>query len=171
MPTVTARGDADISVATFTRPADTTAYAAGDVVSTLAGAIMTFANTVKDGVGAIQGATLFTSANVSTKMDAELWLFHTAPAAVADNAAFAPTDAELLTVVGVIQFPTGEWRVGLSGAGAAGNACNPQTGLGIPLNTHKVAVPVNDIYGVLVTRNAYVPVSAEVFTINLGLLF
>lgn len=171
MATVVARGDTGRSVASFTRPSNTTAYAAGDVVSTTAGAIMTFADVAKDASGAIQSAMLLSSANVSTKLDAELWLFSVAPAAVADNAVIAFTDAELAYLVDVISFPTSEWKVGIATSGADGNAVNVQRGLGIPVYTRVQNVPVNDLYGVLVARNAYVPVSAEVFTVTLFELF
>ncbi len=176
MATVTALGDTGRSVASFTRPSNTTAYTAGDVVSTTAGAIMTFADAAKTAVGAIQSAVLLSSANVSTKLDAELWLFSVAPAATAraataDNAVIAFTDAELAYLVDVISFPTSEWKVGIATSGADGNAANVQRGLGIPVYTRVQNTPVNDLYGVLVARNAYVPVSAEVFTVTLFELF
>jgi hypothetical protein len=51
--------------------------------------------------------------------------------------------------------------------GAGGNsACSIQN-IGLSFNTTK---DVDDIYGVLVVRNAYVPVAQEVFTIRLNVL-
>lgn len=148
--------------ANFTRPSDTTTYAAGDVVcnSTSAPVIMTFRGAAKEGVGSIQQAICIDSANVTTKPDLELWLFGTAPTMDNDNAVFTPTDAELRALLGVIPFPTASFKVGDATSGAGGNSiCDVQT-LNIQINTSYVS---NDIYGVLVVRNAYVPVSDERF--------
>lgn len=172
MPAVTALGAVGFAQASFTRPSDTNAYTAGDVVSTTAGAIMTFSGVAKDGIGALQHAVILSSANVATKLDAELWLFRVAPAVTADNSPIAFTDAELAQLIGVIAFPVGDWKVGLATAGAGGNAICQSTGIGMPFDTRPGATtPVNDLYGVLVARNAYVPVSAEVFTISLVPLY
>ena len=170
-PTVTALGAASLVSATFTRPADTTTYAAGDVVSTTGGAIMEFVGAARDGVGAIQSAILLDSANVSTHLDAELWLFSSAPAVTADNAAIAFTDAELANLVGVVNFGLSSWKVGLATSGVGGNAVNCQTGIGLPFSKIIGSAPTNSLYGVLVARNAYVPVSAEIFTVMLTVLY
>ncbi len=148
----------------FTRPADTTAYAAGDVVadSTTVPTIMVFKNVVRNGSAVLQHAMLICSANVATKPDMELWLFDTAPAAVADNAAFNPSDAELQRLVAIIPFPTASFKVG--GANSACQASN----IGIPLNG--ITPTQTDLYGVYVVRNAYVPTSGEVFDTLLKLL-
>lgn len=152
----------------FTRPANVTAYTAGDVVadSATAAAVLTFeAVTPGDGLGTTLDEIVFTSsANVATKPDLELWLFKTAPATYGnDNEAFAPTDAETQDCIGVAAIPVASFKVGLSGADAAGNVvCNPRA-LGIRI----AGLTDNKMYGVLVARNAYVPVSGEVFTILL----
>lgn len=157
--------------ATFTRPADTTAYAAGDVVadSTSAPTIMRFKGAARGKAtpSIIQHAVLVDSASVATKPDLELWLFDTTITMDNDNAAFTPTDAELLTLVGVIDFATGDFKVGDATVGAGGNSICEASNLGLPFNTTK---DDNDLFGVLVVRNAYVPVSGEVFTVRLHLL-
>jgi hypothetical protein len=56
------------------------------------------------------------SANQTVKATVELWLFDTTFTPDNDNAAFTPTDAELLTLVGIIQFST--WFVGDATAAA-----------------------------------------------------
>lgn len=151
----------------FTRPADTTAYAAGDVVcnSTSAPVIMQFNVASKEAgaLGIIQQAILIDSESVATKPDLELWLFDTTITMDNDNAAFTPTDAELLTLVGVIPFLTSTFKVGT----ASGNSICQVDNLGIPFNT---LVGDNTLYGVLVVRNAYVPVSGETFTVRLKCL-
>lgn len=157
--------------ATFTRPADTTAYAAGDVVanSTSAPVVMTFRGAARgtNAPSIIQHAILVSSASVATKPDLELWLFDTTIAIDNDNAVFTPTDAELLTLVGVIAFPVADFKVGDATVGAGGNAVCEASNIGLPFNTTRDA---NDLFGVLVARNAYVPVSGEVFTVRLKLL-
>lgn len=155
---------------TKTRPANTTAYAAGDVIneSASAGTNITFSGAGKlrgserpaDG-GVITSAMIVDSASEATQLDAELWLFSVAPTADNDNAAFTPTDAEMLNLIGVIPF--GNSFVGT----ASGN---------VALTSGYIHIPYvcanNDIaiYGVLVARNAYTPISGEVFTIILDVL-
>lgn len=152
----------------ITRPANTTAYATGDVISDVTGdAHYTFSNALKAGgkerglSGTILSAHLISSANVAVKLDAELWLFHTDIAAVADNGLFAPTDTEMLTLLGIVDFPTASWKVGVSTVGAAGNAVVRMDDLGITIKGGRT------LYGQLVARNAYIPVSGEVFTVHL----
>jgi hypothetical protein len=162
------RGVIHTVTSSFSRPNDTNTYAAGDVVcnSTASPAILKFPGAAKDqrGHGMIRGATLIDEANVATKADLQLWLFDTAPAAVNDNAAFAPSDSELEACVGVIAFPTGSFVIGLSGSGASGNAVCDAQGLAIPFST---VINDNALYGVLVVRNAYVPIATEKFVIRL----
>lgn len=170
MSTTKCIGVIGYSRASFTRPADTTTYTAGDVISnsTSAPAVLIFNNALREGLGAIQNAYLLDSANQTTLLDSELWLFTTPPAATNDNAAITFTDAELANLVGIISFAVAAGKVGLPSSGAAGNAVNFQNGLGIPV---RGAGLTDVIYGVLVARNAYVPVSAEIFTITLGVVY
>jgi len=160
-----------VIAANFTRPADTTTYAAADVVSdsTSAPTIITFPRAAREkgGGGIIQQAVLVTSANVSTKPDLELWLFDTAPAVVNDNAAFAPSDAELQRLVGIIAFPTSSFKAGTATSGAGGNAVCDVQNIGMPIVCTRTE---NALYGMLVVRNAYVPVSSERFDIKLKVL-
>lgn len=157
-------GECHTTALTFTRPADTTTYAAGDVVCNAATLI--FPSGPKHGAAVIQHAIITSSANVATKPDLELWLFDTTVTAVADNSAFAPTDAEMLTLIAVIPFPVADFKVGLSGSGASGNVACAAANLGIPISRVSDAA----IYAQLVVRNAYVPTSAEVFQIRLRIL-
>lgn len=157
--------------ATFTRPNDTNTYAAGDVVanSTSAPVIMTFLNATlgKVSPSIIQHAIIVTSASVATKPDLELWLFDTAITMDNDNAVFTPTDVELLTLIGVILFPVADFKVGDATVGAGGNAICEAKNLGVPFNS---TINSNDLFGVLVARNAYVPVAQEIFTVRLKFL-
>jgi hypothetical protein len=165
------RGIGRTITASFTRPADTNAYTAGDVVnnSTSAPLVITFPSAVKgnnEGV-TIMGVTLIDEANQATKPDLQLWLFDTAPVAVNDNAAFAPSAAEMEALVGIVALPVGSFVVGNSAAGASGNcACDAQA-LFLAVNGK---LTDQALYGVLVVRNAYTPVSAEKFVIRLKLV-
>jgi hypothetical protein len=151
--------------ASYTRPADTTAYGAGDVVanSTSAATVLTFSNIARGpGLGGvIQHALLIDSAAQSTKPDLELWLFDTAPTMQNDNAAWNPSDAELEALIGRIDFALGSFKT--AGANGATQAAN----ISVPF---QCTAAVQAIYGVLVVRNAYTPVSAEKFTIRLHAL-
>ncbi|MDE2097849.1 MAG: hypothetical protein KGL39_11420 [Patescibacteria group bacterium] len=151
-----------ISAATLTRPANTTAYSAGDVVSTLAGVLLQFYSPSRNGL--IQTARIVDGANVSPSASFELYLFTAAPAARADNAPLALTDAEAATLVGVIPFVDTPYATN-AGVGAAGNLTFAEDA------TMPFALPAGPnfiLYGLLVVRNAYIPVSGETFAIQLG---
>ena len=167
-------GRARFVQANFTRPNDTNAYAAGDVIadSTSAATIITLEGAVKgDGESSIiLTAKLISSANQATKLDARLWLFDTAPSSYGnDNAAFTPTDAEMRTVLAVIAFPSTAWIGGDATSGAGGNAMCEAQGLWLPIATAARATG-NSIYAVLEARNAYTPVAQERFDLRLGLV-
>jgi hypothetical protein len=151
-----------------TRPANTTAYTAGDVVTeSTADALEFLGDEQRIGVNIIHSAVCISSANQGTKPDLELWLFDADLTPADDNAAFAPTDAQMRTLVGVIEFPVASFKVGNSGSGADGNvACEVQD-LDIVFSPKAAG---GMLYGVLVVRNAYTPVSAERFDIRLGIV-
>lgn len=155
-------------VVSFARPANTDAYAPGDVIGTNPAAIFDFTDAAISPAngGMVLGATLIDKANQTTKLASpELWLFSLPPAGVADNAAFAPSDAELLTLVGVLSLATA--FVGLAGAGDNGNVIF----IGHDkLYIYRCAAGRTSLYGVLVARNAYTPISAEQFTVQLDLI-
>ena len=165
------------SVAHIERPDNTTTYAAGDVIGevttndhyafTLSG-LTEASQTI--GSGVIDSARMMINSNktAGTLPDIELWLFDTDVTEVADNSAFAPTDAEILTLVGIIDFASTSWKVGLSGADASGNIVQQVDNLGIVYK----AVGQNQnavLYGQLVLRNAYTPIASEEFHTELVL--
>src|SRR3990167_2587909 len=156
--------------ASFTRPSNTTAYTAADVVanSTTAATILTFSGVVSvpGGSGIISSAWLIDSAAESTKLQADLFLFAVAPVTYGNDAdAFAPTDSEMFDCVGVIEFDgPNDFVVG------SGNGLIPGGFLGGHGSLRfQCAQGSVDIYGVLVARNAYTPASAEVFKILIGI--
>lgn len=156
------------SAITFVKADATTQYTAGDVICNAA--TLVFPNAIRGGSGLLNFATITTSNNATAKPTLELWLFDTTIAAVADNAAFAPTDAEMLTLIGVVRFESSDFKVGLSGAATNGNAMCQVSNIGIPLA--RAVGQGGDIYGQLVDRTTagYVPIALEQFRIRLGIL-
>ncbi len=163
------RGKGHTTGTSITRPANTTTYTAGDVVGSDPGAVMTFSNASfgEFDSGIIQQAIVTSSAYVATGPALELWLFDTTVTADTDNAVFTPTDAEMATLVGIISFASADWKSGTATAGAGGNMACVADNVSIPFNTKK---GTSDLFGVLVARNAYVPVSGEIFTVRLQVL-
>jgi hypothetical protein len=157
-----------IKSSTLTRPSDTTAYAAGDAItnSTSAPTSTSMVNCADgDGAGIIVSATLIDSANVATAAALEVWIFNAAITLDNDNAAFTPTDAELATLQCII--PMNVSYVGDATSGAGGNRMY----IGEQINKSFLCTDTaRTLYWALVVRNAYVPVSAEAFTLNLSIL-
>lgn len=162
---VQAGGLTNIISTSYTRPSDTTTYTAGDVVanSTSAATILTFTGvaTYESGGGVIHAASLIDSSAESTKPEFDLYLFDTTVAMENDNAAWAPSDAEMETCVGVISFLAADFKTG------NGNGITHKQNIGLPFDC---ATNSTSLYGILVARNAYVPTSAEKFTIRLHVL-
>jgi hypothetical protein len=156
---------AKVIAGSFTRPGNTTAYAAGEVITAAVAAAIEFADAARSagGGGRIVAASLLSSANQGTKLDAELWLFDTTITPDADNAAWTPSDAELATLVAIIPFQT--WYVGDATSGSGGNA----VAFAEAEFLRSYVCTATSLYGVLVARNAYTPVNAEVFTVRLHL--
>lgn len=100
-------GNIVVGVATFTRPADTTAYAVKDVVSdsTSAPTVLTFSNAgrVVNGTGYITKARISTSqkTNVATY---RLWIYNAAPTAINDNSPFTLLWSNVGNRLGYIDF-------------------------------------------------------------------
>ena len=150
----------------FTRPADTTAYAAGDAVSnsTSSPSVITFSGAARAnaGSGIIVGANMIDSAAQTTKGLFELWIYDTTFGADNDNAVFTPTDGETETLVGIIEFKIP--YVGDATSGAGGNCVFPAPNLSIP---YTCGASSTSLFAQLVVRNAYTPVSSEKFTFRL----
>ncbi len=151
-----------ITATSKTRTADTNTYAAGDTISeaTSGSTVWTFSEVVRSNGGSGVITKVFIDDNQSPALilDAELWLFDTTVTADQDNEAFTPTDAEMQTLQAVIPLSTA--YVGT----ASGNTLLSS---GIINEPFKCALSADDLFGVLVARNAYIPVSAEVFNIRL----
>lgn len=174
---VYARASARIIAVDLTRPADTVQYAPGDVIcnSTDTPAPLVFPSAARDPAvrcGMILSASIACSANLAMKPDVELWLFTVPPAMGADNAPFTPTDAELEHLACILDFSKDAFgvghHVGDATVGSAGNVV-----LFRSANTmipFQCAPEETSLYGVLVARNAYVPLAGEAFRVALGVV-
>lgn len=144
----------------YTRPANTDAYTAGDAVSnsTTAPVALHFQGVVgnQGHGGTIVSAIIVFSTAVATEMEGELWLFNAEPTAVKDADPFSISDPEALTVVAIIPFTTNH-QTALNGVYALENL----------QAAFQCADGSKDLWGLVATRNAYVPASAEVLTFTL----
>lgn len=135
----------------LTRQNNAVAYAAGQVVSDAGAVQLLFPISRAGGLsGMIRELVVVDGSVPGTKLDGELWLFDTQRANEADAAAFAPTVAQLLNLVGVIAIPVAAWKVG-----GANGCVNHVTGLSLPFN--QITQAETQLYGTLVARNAYTP--------------
>ena len=146
----------------FTRPADTVAYASGDVVnnSTTAPVIMTFSGMSREPGrgGTIQSAVLTMSSVASLAAELDLYLFDTAPVMQNDNAVWSPSDTEIQALVAVISFYSVQRRT---------SANNVQYVAGTLGQSYTCTPTSTNLFGLLVARNGYVPASSEQFTVRL----
>ena len=163
--------DADITIrretftASITRPANTTAYASGQVLAAVNTDALFTLGTTDDtwthkvtrpgkGTGMVESLQVHSSI-AGAKADAELWIFNTTIAPVADGAAFNPSDAEALTRVMVVELPAYLWKTG--GANASLEIAN----LDRPFTAKD-----GKLYAQLVWKGAYTPTASEVFTLS-----
>jgi hypothetical protein len=159
------RAGVELVTVDITRPANTTTYANGDIIAGTGSpaTIITLPNmgAFAGGGGIILSALLISSNAPTLPLDAALHIFDTAFTMAADNAASAITAAEAKRqVVQPIMFSGGN-SFGVTGAasritpGYPGNAA------------YKCLAGTRDMKAALIALNAYVPISAEVFTLNL----
>jgi len=149
----------------FTRPADTVAYTSGDAISdsTSAPTVITFNGPSSNGVvvaGFGEMVSIFNTTIISSKAAAalqlELWLFNSVPTAINDNAAFSLSDPDSLKCQTVIP---------LTISSTTGN--NGRVFSGYSRNRFRFLPQEPNIYGLLKTTQAYTPVSAETFNIQI----
>lgn len=153
-----ARGGVVPVTSTITRPADTTAYAAGDAWANSTSAPTAGGGTLADVVAFSGGSaelthlSIVSSAAPATPLQGEIWLFDTAPTEINDNAAFTVSDAEMLNCIAQIPFA-------LSSIGANSSA-TILLGLGI-----KTIGSANLRYLIRVA-NVYTPASGETLSVR-----
>ena len=135
------------------------AYSAGDAVGgllTFTSALIRNNNNGGKNSGKIESAVLID--NAKQDADIELWLFDSTFPATGDNDAFAPSDADLLKLIGVIPFTT--YYDGST------NSVAPVADVGIRV---VVAADATSLFGQLVTRGTPTYASTSDITVRLGL--
>ena len=145
------------SLSGFTRPANTTEYADGDVVfDTVATGVIQF-----DDCG-ISGSITNASASMFQAVTAnlELYVFDAEPTNFGDNTAFALTASDMNSIVGVFDLADANKRLGA--AAVALYESDAQGDLSYKSTNGK-------LYGVLVTRTVFTPTSACKFGVALHL--
>ncbi|TFH07274.1 MAG: hypothetical protein E4H07_09310 [Nitrosomonadales bacterium] len=160
---LTVDGKAYRTTATITRPSNTTAYTAGDVVGDTGGSAIISLTAAGPTAGfvIIQSISLvFSDSTVPSGMGAfRLHLFNASPTAIADNAPFDLTSADRATYMGYVDFPAPQ---------DLGSSIYTQTDY--PGRLVKLAAASTTLFAELETRGAYTPVSASTVSIRINLL-
>lgn len=149
------------NLATFTRPADTTAYAAGDLVANSTTAASVAALSILWGGGKLNGSLarirLSTSNATITNGNFQLWVFAADPSAAptnGDNGALAGLSFSTYSLLHVAPI---NLSASMSGVGGWGEATYDRDLIHVP----------GQIYCLLEARAAYTPASAEVFSLQI----
>lgn len=160
---LTVDGKAYRSTVSITRPSNTTAYTAGDVVGSTSGsAILTLSNIgPSGGYVLIQSAALiFSDTTVPSGMGAfRVHLYNVSPNAIADNAPFDLVSSERAAYMGYIDF---------SAPQDLGSTIYTQ--LDYPGRLIKLAAASTTLFAEIETRGAYTPVSASTVELRVSTL-
>jgi hypothetical protein len=157
-----------VSMASFNRPGDTTAYTANDVVSDSAGGNRSLAFPGCGRGGIVHSATLVMAHTATTAFD--LFLFESEPGGGTDNAAVALAMADAVKCIGMFRFlDANKVNMGTNvelyraTSATADMALQP---LGYTILANETA---GRLFGILVCRTGYTPLNANKFTIRLGI--
>lgn len=160
-----------VASATIARPADTTAYAALDVISnsTSAPTVLTFAGMARanGGTGTIVRARLMTDLKTCTAR-MRLHLFNTAPTAIADNSPYLLLYANAANRIGSIDFPALGTEDSTNSTAAAAMRPSYDGAYSAPQLWYKTKSDETALYGLLETLDTFTPASAQNFYIELG---
>lgn len=160
---LTVDGKAYRSAVTITRPSNTTAYTAGDVVGDTGGsAILTFTNAgPSGGYVLVQSVSLiFSDTAVISGMGAfRLHFYSASPTAIADNAAFDLVSGERANYMGYVD---------LAAPMDFGSSLFTQTDYSGRMI--KLANASTTLYAELETRGAYTPASASAIEVRVATL-
>lgn len=143
----------------FTRPADTTAYAATDLVanSTTAGSVVPLKFNLGAGGGLLHGVVFSKSDTTATNSDFTLHLYGASPTCANGDNGLLSTDVASkigeIDLQAVMEAFTDD---------AAKTLRVGETGFVEP-----IALPYNVVYVLVEANAAYTPASAEVFTLKL----
>lgn len=148
--------------ANFTRPANTTAYASGDLVAdnTTAGSVtpLSFTIAVTSGRGlVINGIKLETDNTTETNGDFRIWFYTSSPTVTnGDNGTFESIESNYVGRVALDSL------IGFSDAIASYTVLDNTEAMRFKLSTGET------LYALLEARGAYTPASGEVFTVTLN---
>jgi hypothetical protein len=139
----------------ITRPADTSAYAAGDswANATAGASVATIAGASRGASrsGLITDIMITLPVAPATALTGQLWIFNSSPTPLDDNAAWALADADLPKLVAVVDFTM------VSTGSSNGNSFCHLTQLNIGFTTSGSA----DLFVIPKVTSAYVPSSSE----------
>ena len=151
------------SAATITRPSNTTAYTAGDVVGDTGGRAIIRLTSAGPTAGfvIIQSISLiFSDSTVPSGMGAfRVHLYSASPTAIADNAAFDLVSGERASYLGFVDL-----------AAPQDLGSTIYTQVDYPGRLVKLAAASTTLFVEIETRNAYTPVSASTVSIRVNLL-
>jgi len=160
---LTVDGRAYRTTATITRPSNTTAYTAGDVVGDTGGSAIISLTAAGPSAGfvIIQSVSLvFSDSAVPSGMGAfRLHLYSASPTAIADNAVFDLVSGDRAIYMGFVDLPTPV---------DFGSSLYTQTDY--PGRLIKLGTASTTLFVELETRAAYTPVSASTVAIRVNLL-
>ena len=155
----------------FTRPADTTAYAAKDVVSDSASAptVGTVAGVVSTagGSGLIVKARLLTDQKTCTAQF-RVHLYSTAPTAKNDNDPFTFLYANADKRIGAVDLPACTTEDATNSTAAYASRPSSDGSSGVPNLLFKCASGSTTIYWILETLSAFTPASGQKFYLELS---
>ena len=156
-------GGAYRTTATITRPSNTTAYTAGDVVGDTGGSAIISLTAAGPSAGfvIVQSVSLvFSDSTVPSGMGAfRVHMYSASPTAIADNAAFDLVSGERATYLGFIDL-----------AAPQDLGSTLYTQVDYPGRLVKLAAASTTLFVELETRGAYTPVSASTVSIRMNLL-
>jgi hypothetical protein len=156
-------GGAYRTTATITRPSNTTAYTAGDVVGDTGGSAIISLTSAGPAAGflLVQSISLvFSDSTVPSGMGAfRVHMYSASPTAIADNAAFDLLSGDRATYMGYIDLPAPQ---------DLGSTIYTQTDY--PGRLIKLAAASTTLFVEIETRGAYTPVSASTVSIRMNLL-
>lgn len=147
------------STSGFTRPADTTAYSAKDVMTDGVKKAMEFPNfsPVPGAAIHILNAIMISSNPAASPGAFELLLFDSPQDLAADNSAYSPSNSDILELLGVVCFDS-------YNVNAISSVYHPASFGRLYV---RLAPGSTSLYGVLVSTAAYTPISTENFHIKL----
>ena len=156
-------GGAYRTTATITRPSNTTAYTAGDVVGDTGGSAIISLTAAGPTAGfvIIQSISLvFSDSTVPSGMGAfRLHMYSASPTAIADNAAFDLVSGERDTYMGYVDLPA-----------PTDFGSSLYTQVDYPGRLIKLASASTSLFAELETRGAYTPASASTIAVCINTL-